>query len=140
MDNQTFKDMLSHKGKKVHNYTLIQKLSVIQDLDQGLDKSTAAKKHNVPRWNIQRWWKERQKLRTLQSELSVKMFETKKRMGGGGRHIVSPDLEDHMVYYIYQLRAKQLRVTRRVILREALSQFQLLQGNGKIDINVKFKG
>lgn len=71
----------------------------------------AARKFGCDRKRIREWRKDEEKLR--------RTGEKRKRLEGGGRKVISGELDDAVKQWIDNCRTKRQRVSRRLIIREA---------------------
>lgn len=113
MEDET--EATSHKGKKVHSYTIQFKSDAIR-YAENKGNHAAERKFNVDRKRIREWRDNKGKI----EELLAKTKGTKrKRCDGGGRKPFNEQLEEMVLEWVYDRRYKGLRVSRKLIMKKA---------------------
>ena len=115
------------KRRKLHSYTLEFKLSAIGEVKKGKSKEAAARKFGVAPKRIREWCKQEDKLKAMVSHSSQSQ---RKRLDGGGRRPLLDTLEERVYEWIESMRSRRLRVTRKMVKREALKIFSNEGGQG----------
>ena len=72
----------------------------------------------VDEHSVRLWRKQKDELEKMEKQ------GTRCRLEGGGRKVVSEELEESLVQYVVDLRRKRLRVTHKMLRREAKRRFQ----------------
>ena len=99
----------SGKGKKGHSYSISTKLEAIAYAESN-GKEAAARKFRVDAKRIREWC---QKKAELESELETSA-NPRKRLHRGGRKPPSTELEDRVLEWIHDMRARGQHVSRRI--------------------------
>ena len=99
----------SGKGKKRHSYSISTKLEAIAYAESN-GKEAAARKFRVDAKRIREWC---QKKAELESELETSA-NPRKRLHRGGRKLPSTELEDRVLEWIHDMRARGQHVSRRI--------------------------
>ncbi len=102
-------------GKETHrSFNIVFKLLAVEEAERS-NKSFAAKKFNVDVMRVREWCKMKDSLikkkRVGQS--------SKKRLDGGGRKAAHEDLEELLFDWVTDLRTRNLRVSRKMIMNKA---------------------
>ena len=105
----------SHKGGKIHSYTLEFKMNAIRYAEINGNASTG-RKFSVDRKRIRDWRATKEKIIELSGKEKGKK---KKRCIGGGRKPFSERLEEIILEWIYDRRSKGLHVSRKLIMKKA---------------------
>ncbi|KAI2795511.1 hypothetical protein BLOT_016477, partial [Blomia tropicalis] len=130
MDEQSFKSLTSHKGQKVRTITIEEKLKIVSEAKIAGNRPTS-RIRNISESCIRDW-------RKKENELKLQLSK-RKRMVGGGRKPFNEDLEIELENFIISSREKKLRVTRKMIRREAVKIWNKTK-NDEESNNCEFKG
>ena len=95
---------VSGKGKKRHSCSISTKLEVIAYAESN-SKEVAARKFRVDAKRIREWCQKKAELETSANP--------RKRLHGSGRKPLSTELEDRVLEWIHDMRARGQRVSRR---------------------------
>jgi len=123
-----------NKRRKLHSYTLEFKLNAISEVKKGKSKEATARKFGVAPKRIREWYKQEEKLKAMASHSSQSQ---RKRLDGGGRRPLLDTLEERVYEWIESMRSRRLRVTRKMVKREALKIFSN-EGGQDYDSNPEF--
>ena len=110
----------NNKRRKLHSYTLEFKLNAIGEVKKGKSKEATAIKFGVAPKRIWDWCKQEEKLKAMASHSSQSQC---KRLDGGGCRPLLDTLEERVYEWIESMRSRRLRVTRKMVKREALKIF-----------------
>ena len=113
-------DVDDSKRRKLHSYTLEFKLNAIGEVKKSKSKEATARKFGVAPKRIREWCKQEEKLKAMASHSSQSQC---KRLDGGGRRPLLDTLEERVFEWIESMRSRRLRVTRKMVKREALNIF-----------------
>ena len=117
MNEEEFKDLMSHKGHKKKSYTLEFKVEAIE-YAKGTSKQQASRKYGVDPKRIREWCHQEERLK--EEKDSKKAQGMKKRLSGAGRKACSEMLEKMFFEWIVDQRRNRLRVSRKMVQRKAL--------------------
>uniref|UniRef100_A0A183BP15 RNA helicase n=1 Tax=Globodera pallida TaxID=36090 RepID=A0A183BP15_GLOPA len=104
--------------KRHRNNDATKKLEAIEWARRNSIKS-AAKKFGVDRKSIQRWIKQEDKLKQQLNSCGGK----RKRLGGGGRPVLHPDIDATLADWIKEMRQNKRPVSRSIIKNKATALF-----------------
>ena len=114
-DTNTNVEASSHKGQKINSYTTGFKIDAIQYAEIH-NNTSAARKFNVANKRIRDWRKKKSKVFSLVAKVKG---QERKRLEGAGRKVMSIELEETVLEWIHDRRAKALRVSRKLIMKKA---------------------
>ena len=104
----------SGKGKKRHSYGISTKLEAIAYAESN-GKEAAARKFRVDAKRIREWCQKKAELETSANP--------RKRLHSGGRKPLSTELEDRVLEWIHDMRARGQRVSRRAISKKHTTNY-----------------
>lgn len=110
--------MASSEIRRYRSFTISFKLKAV-DVAEKTNKSNAAKEFNVDVKRIREWCKQKDQ---LLAKVSIKQSK-KKCLSGAGRKPLNADMEDVLLEWITDLRSRNLRVSRRMIMDHARLTF-----------------
>ena len=106
----------SHKNETVKSYSLKFKLEVIGDAEK-TTIGAASRKFSIDRKRVREWLKQKDAINEkLQATTG---WSKKKRLDGGGRKLGDEEFENHVLEWIHSQRARNLRVSRKMIMKKA---------------------
>ena len=114
-DEETNREASSHKGKFVKSYTFERKLEIITVAEK-TSKAAAARRFNVDRRTVAEWCKKKD---AIVEKACQKKGKTRRRLDGAGRKLLSDTLEQALMEWILERRAKGLRVSRVLVMKKA---------------------
>eukprot|EP00794_Sanderia_malayensis_P014491 gene14491-15997_t len=114
-DEETNREASSHKGKFVKSYTFERKLEIITVAEK-TSKAAAARRFNVDRRTVAEWCKKKD---AIVEKACQKTGKTRRRLDGAGRKPLSDTLEQALMEWILERRAKGLRVSRVLVMKKA---------------------
>lgn len=116
-------DITSHKGKHIHSYTAVFKLTVIKDAEvQG--NRAAARKFDVDERRVREWRGNKESLVALSA---IPSGTKRKHVDGGGRKPLFKDVDDLVFDWVTSRRERGLRVSRKLIMKKAQVVFDELK-------------
>uniref|UniRef100_A0A1X7UMU3 HTH CENPB-type domain-containing protein n=1 Tax=Amphimedon queenslandica TaxID=400682 RepID=A0A1X7UMU3_AMPQE len=105
----------AEKAKETHrSFDVSFKLRVVEMAEKS-NKSKAARIYNVDVRRVREWCQQKSEL----LEKNKCGQSTSKRLGGGGRKALYPDMEEVLLDWIVDVRSKHLRVSRQMIVDRA---------------------
>ena len=108
-------DVSEKKTVEKHRaYDVKFKLKVIEAATK-TSISAASREFSIDRKRIREWIKHREKLQQFTKSGKTK----RKRLTGGGRKANDEDMEDSLFGWIVDLRSRNLRISRDMIVRQA---------------------
>ena len=105
------------------SYTAETKLEAIE-IAKRTSKKNAARKFSVDVRRIREWCRQEAQLKSMRNKKA-------KRLSGGGRPLKMEDMEDELINWINDMRENRLRVSRKMIQRQALLLFEQRESQGE---------
>ena len=112
----------SGKGRKLHSYGISTKLEAIAYAENN-SKEAAARKFRVDARRIWEWWQKNAELET------AAQANQRKRLHGGGRKRLSTGLEERVLQWIHDMKARGQRVSRRASKKREIIWRELKTSN-----------
>ena len=126
----------SHKGSRIKSYTLKFKIVAVKYVEINGNRA-AAKKFSVDAKRIREWKTNKQLITELSLKLSGKYRKT---LDGAGRKPLNELVDNRVLEWIYERRAKNLRVSCVLIMKKAKLIYDELDTSGKSESFLASRG
>jgi hypothetical protein len=106
--------------KQYRSNEAAKKLEAI-DWAKKVSIKSAALKFNVDRKSIRKWMEDEG---ALKRQISTPYGGKRKRLDGGGRHTLHPEIDEELAEWVRQMRENKRMVSRRIIRNKAIEMFR----------------
>uniref|UniRef100_A0A915EKQ7 HTH CENPB-type domain-containing protein n=1 Tax=Ditylenchus dipsaci TaxID=166011 RepID=A0A915EKQ7_9BILA len=110
----------SQTNRKRHNhYDVTTKLEAIQ-WARTISINSASRQYGVDRKCVKRWMVQEDELHNL---LNTPSGSKRKRLYGGGRSVLHPDLDEELASWVREMKQNKESISRRIISNKAMQLF-----------------
>jgi len=127
-------DADSHKGKKIQKYSLAFK-NEVTGYAKARGNRPASKRFSIDEKRLREW---RAKKSNLEGLLGSTKGKQQSRLSGGGRKPLSAKLEELLLEWFENRRARRVRVLCKLIMKRAEVSYRDMMENNLVD-NDNFK-